>query len=362
MAKSEEAIEVLVRQITYGCEVMVEFADGLSDSKRETKKAYQKIISDAASAQKRLLEQEQSTFQKSSKEAMEVLRRKKSKLGFAEVFDQDWKVGGHPEVATYANAEALKLAWDKDSNTMNSEPFVANLASAVGAIQDPKLHKTILDFIALFPQNEKTLKSDMVAAPLTTAHGADGLKPVWSEAFPSNHVLKDQLTRLSSVALKPWLIGYLATCIHMDFEPERLGTQKVICSGKLKVLLVSAQEIKQSKILGAMKEGDEVRDVLTKYFDNIKSAEAVAKVRSLGIKVHHVTLDSSVAPLLVVPPGWFQMACVVEDVPVVGVRVSQLVKSTSARQNLGACLHTAFDQQSVQPWLDLLDVHLVAKS
>ena len=131
--------------------------------------------------------------------------------------------------------------------------------------------------------------------------------------------------------------------MHMDFEPEFLGTMKIICAGKVKVLLVSGGDLQRSNIVEASADAkdnnkDSVAEGVRKYFHGLKTDDAIKKLFDAGVKVHHGTLDFAAASLLVTPPGWFQMTCVVEDEAVVGLRVSHLSKTASAKHNLEACM------------------------
>jgi hypothetical protein len=303
-------------------------------------------------------EQQQSAFSEENKQAIELIRRRKSKMTFLDVFQMDWSAAGHPEIPVY-DKEAAETNWTTKVGDMVGLPYAIKLESAKKLVhEDPVLSKSIKGYLHQFPKTKKAISEDKVAAPLHVSHGADSLKPVWLEAFKQEHTLKDQLNRLSSVALKPWIFGYTSTCCHMDFEPEFLGTMRCYCTGKVKVLLVSAHSLVQNGIATAKDGEEQLNEIIGKYFMGLKTIEAIKKLSEVGVKVHHLTLDGDDAPILVTPPGWFQMTCVVQDSDVVGIRVSHLPKAASAKLNLQSCTSTEEDRKSIEPWVSLLDVHL----
>ena len=352
-AQSDEEIERFVKDLHDKTALMVEFGEAMSDSRKALKTAHAQITSGHATEKKKLENEQKTVFKKQNVEALAALKRRKSKLQYQDLFSMDWSAAGHPMISYYATKDAVDKAWTEKSGDMLNQPYVVQLESAAKIFtDDTAMKKSASDFQGQFHKHKKALEEDMVGAPLTAGHGADLLKPIWQEAFQQKHNLQAELSRLSAVALKPWIIGYTTTCCHMDFDPEYLGTMKLWCCGKVKVLCFSSHSLRGSKIAA---EGVDVKEAISGYFHGLKNMEANRKTASdLNLMVYHFSLDGATKPILVMPPGWFSMTCVVEDQNVVAIRVSQLPKSLSARHNLSASIYTEDDAKIIQPWILIL--------
>ena len=202
-------------------------------------------------------------FNKESSETVQHLRRKKSALQHRELFTLDWTAAGHTEVTFLVRKEDATKAWLTNEADMMSVPYVVVVDLAItifgsdASTCNATLKKTLEDYSKSFPKSKQAMEEDMVAAPLSAGHGADALKPLWNEAFNQKVNLNNHLSQLSTVAMKPWIFGYTSTCCHMDYEPEFLGTMKLICTGKLKVLLVSAHSLRAAQIAAAQHDSSE---------------------------------------------------------------------------------------------------------
>jgi hypothetical protein len=283
-AQTEEAIELKRRELENLRSLMAEFSESLVDAKNVTKTAFKVVLALREADQRNEQELKHQTFERVNREALESLRKKKSRLNVAGLFEFNW-AAYHPTVPVYRGTAALSEAWKVKVVELLTFPYVAVLEEAKDIITRDPVAKTLINYLKVYPTMPFCVENDRIASPMTHGHGGGELKPIWSLATPSEHILKDQLARLSSVALKPWLFGYTQNAVHMGFEPELLGTIKIFTTGKAKLLMVSGTDLSMSKIGTTTADNADLSDIVAKHFLGLRDEEAVEKLKELGVVI-----------------------------------------------------------------------------
>ena len=81
------------------------------------------------------------------------------------------------------------------------------------------------------------------------AYGSS-FESLWPKCFPAERVVpKGQLPRLDQVAFKEFLWGNSPTAVAMEFEPEQLGSMRLVYEGECKVHRLALRHILALRVI-----------------------------------------------------------------------------------------------------------------
>lgn len=295
---------------------------------KKTVKTLNKQNADAKSAvQKELNDNEQKKRDQEAARLVELQVEAKKQLAKrkdSHSFNIDFTACGHAGIQVFADDEALKTEQAKNQQVLD-QPFILQNSEVAKASLSAKLGETCKRWATEFPKSKAAKDEGRSQAPLTQNHGTAELGPLWDLVLPRDmHREGDGIGGLLSIVSKPWLFGFLPTLVDHGFEPDCLGSVRLICSGSVRVFMVSFSEL--FKITGA--PGVSVNKVqidrCVEFMKTITDEQAKQLGKGQG-RIHHASITAPA--VLVTPPGYVVCVTTLNNAPASGARRTFLPKS-----------------------------------
>jgi hypothetical protein len=239
--------------------------------------------------------------------------------------------------------------WDQ----LFSAPFVVqgSVVNAGAILQHEDLKSTMQRWGDAFPKSPQALQSGRTTAPASESKhkGVGSLMPLF-DAIVTQDDKVVQKQAFSSFFNKLAFWGVTPMFKGSAYEGDFLGSMKLLTSGKVQVLMMSATNVNKAIKLSHL---DKVNVATCKFLDFCGSDTAPKVLFDNDIKVFHGTLDAATNPVLVVPPGFLVGIAPIVGQSVHGISLNFLPKCARASENLK--LLAPFDTK-LQPLLDLIEV------
>ena len=323
-------------------------------------KSLKKVIGKRAVEIKKKMLDEAKKMEQAKKEALtkkaEIYKAQLAYEAQVACFNIDWKSAGHMEVHRFDSDEELKAAIDvkegaaeeksqeqsdekSEEKNWYNKPF--KLGAGCGMLkQVPEKLQTILEAWedetrgfrkALFTEN------GAVQHTLTSKQGSAEVHKLMSHYVPKRF---DKLTssELQEDIEKTNLFGYASWFVKHNYEPDLLGSLRLITHGELKFFAVNPSSFKSALASDArpctqIKAELEHTSTETESLASDRTMGTVlknmtaAKANELSVGGCTVSFGSLIAgEALFVPPGWFVGTAAGGNTSVSGVRVSSFMK------------------------------------
>ena len=170
-------------------------------------------------------------------------------------------------------------------------------------------------------------------APMLSVHGSDHVKPVFDLAVPSSFT--NQMMKLPSIEQaisKPWFFGHLPSSVHVTWEPDCLGSSRLVFKGTCRFLIASSVALFKSLDEATQKKVDEnpqgkalVVEAIKNVLRNCVTTELAAALFSKGVAVFHGDVHEK--QLIIILAGYLVCITPADTNSVGGLRRSFLLKA-----------------------------------
>ena len=227
-------------------------------------------------------------------------------------------------------------------NKTGLSPFLLNDSQKlVEALGEKSNNASPLHWITMFEKHaqshDASKSKDRAAAPMTTRHAAELLKPFFDIALPKNLIIDPNQMPILPKLCEPWFFMYFATFVQHAWETDCLGSVRILTSGKLRMLFIPGSHLKRAlDALGAPEgRGEDALEHRAQAFfekwDVSLSKEYLTKLREANVTVYHGVADAQRTPIAVFcPPGYFVSTVLANNSVVTGVRKSFVSKWSKA--------------------------------